>query len=58
MRCSVCDKKLEYWLRREHKVYCSSCYKSALEAHEGLSTHPTEEANLRRSMEELEGQKK
>ncbi len=58
MKCSVCGKELEYWLRREHKVYCNSCYKSALEAHEGLSTHATEEANLRRSMEELEGQKK
>ena len=53
MKCSICGKEVPNWLRREDKIYCVSCFKSALEDPAGLSTHATEEANLRKDLSEL-----
>jgi len=57
VKCSECHRVVDNWLRREHKVYCIPCYKTALKLLEGLSTHATEEANLRKGLKELEGQR-
>ena len=56
VKCSVCEKKVEYWMRREEKVYCVDCFKGALEDRAGLSTHATEEANLRTPLPEVDSQ--
>ncbi|MFQ5873917.1 MAG: hypothetical protein ACE5JL_08965 [Dehalococcoidia bacterium] len=54
----MCGKEVPYWLRREGKIYCVSCFKSALEDRAGLSTHATEEANLFKDLAELSSQEK
>lgn len=56
MNCSICQKKVERWLRREYNVYCMSCYKDALNRTDGLSTNDNEEWNNRRALAQLEGQ--
>ncbi len=58
MKCHVCGKEIPNWVRREHKIYCISCFKAALEDRAGLSTHATEEANLRKILSELAGQER
>ncbi|MFQ5933466.1 MAG: hypothetical protein ACE5KI_02335 [Dehalococcoidia bacterium] len=56
IRCSVCEKRVQYWMRREGKIYCVDCFKDALKDRAGLSTHSTEEANLRTPLSELASQ--
>ena len=55
MKCSICGKETSNWIRREDKIYCVTDFRSALDSTSSLSTHPTEEANLRKKMNELGG---
>ncbi len=54
MKCSVCRKETSNWIRREDKIYCVPDFRSALNNTSSLSSHPTEEANLRKKMSELD----